>query len=169
MMDALLEVEGKLPQLLEAIAGWNTVDVDYHPPRVERVWRSWEGNRINLHRIHHCEKGEPYVHPHPWPSAMHVLSGSYEMIRGFGQGIKEPIILGSTVLSADSYYSMEHRDEWHSVRPIEGVAYSLMVSGKPWDRKMPIEKSANDLPTLTTEQKGEIIQFFKEFYSSHAC
>ncbi len=165
MMDVLLTVEKNLPRLLEDEAGWNTVDVNYHPPRVERVWCYWEGHRINLHRIHPCERDEPYVHPHPWPSAMHVLSGSYEMIRGFGQGIEDPIILGSTILGADSYYSMEHRDEWHSVRPLEKAAYSLMVNGTPWDREMPIEQSASDLSPLTPEQKREILQFFREFYS----
>jgi len=125
------------------------------------------GNRINLHRIHPCKKGEPYLHPHPWASAMHVISGSYEMIRGYGEGNEDPIILGSIILSAGSYYSMEHRDEWHSVRPLEVVSATLMVNGKPWDRKMPLATTASDLPPLMPEQKRDMMQFFREYYSGH--
>jgi len=166
MLDVLLDVECILPELLQDESGWNTVDVNYHPPRVERLWRLWEGNRINLHTIHPCGKEEPYLHPHPWPSAMHVISGSYEMIRGFGQGTKSPKILGETILTPNSYYSMEHRDEWHSVRPVKGLAHSIMVNGPPWNREMPISTSATDLPPLSPDRKIRLLQFFRLNFSS---
>ena len=52
---------------------WKTLDVDYHPPRVERVWMSFDDKRISLHVIHPCETNDALVHPHPWESAMYVL------------------------------------------------------------------------------------------------
>ena len=160
LLPVLQDLEKQLPAMLAKPDEWQTVDVDYHPPRVERVWRYWQEYRINLHRIHHCAPGEPYLHPHPWPSAMHVLEGAYEMVRGFGTGTDTPIILGTTILTAGAFYSMQHPDEWHSVRPLDPVAYSIMLNGHPWDRSMPIDKKANDLPPLSPEVKAEMLDKF---------
>ena len=160
LLPVLQSLESQLPELLRDGDGWQTVDIDYHPPRVERIWRYWEGYRINLHRIHHCQPQEPYLHPHPWPSAMHVLQGSYEMVRGFGPGTQAPTILGTTILSAGAYYSMQHPDEWHSVRPLAPVAYSIMLNGQPWNRAMPIAQKSEDLNALDDAVKREMLALF---------
>ena len=165
MMEVLRQVEKLLPMLLDDREVWKGVDITYHPPRVERVWRQWGTYRINLHRIHPCERREVYLHPHPWPSAMRVRSGSYEMVRGYGAGTANPIILGTTILTAGSSYSMDQRDEWHSVRPLESVALSLMVSGPPWNRKMPIESPTAPNP-LAPKAEADIMAFFAEHYVS---
>lgn len=58
MLKALAEVEAVLPSLLSDEAGWKDVDVDYHPPRVERLWKDWQDYRIYLHRLHPCSASE---------------------------------------------------------------------------------------------------------------
>ena len=90
MLDVLIEVEQALPQLLQDESGWQSVLVDYHPPTVERLWTTWQGFRVYLHRIHPCEREQALFHPHPWPSAMRVLEGDYEMAVGFGAGMEAP-------------------------------------------------------------------------------
>lgn len=71
MFDVLEEVERAIPRLLWQ-EGWNSLDVDYHDPRVERVWRQWLDYRVSLHVIHPCQPSASLFHPHPWPSAMRV-------------------------------------------------------------------------------------------------
>ena len=41
MLDVLERVEADLPALLADDLGWNSLDINYHPPRVERLWRNW--------------------------------------------------------------------------------------------------------------------------------
>ena len=84
------KAEAILPELLKDEFLWSTVDVDYETPRVERVWTQVGPMRINLHRIHPCK--EALMHPHPWPSAVAVVHGEYEMGVGFG-----PTTVGSPV------------------------------------------------------------------------
>ena len=91
MFKRLREVEQELPDLLEKEI-WNGLYIDYHPPIVERVWTQVGENRIYLHRIHPCSEGEALFHPHPWPSAMRILSGEYEMGIGYGEGTEPPEI-----------------------------------------------------------------------------
>ena len=76
MFKILKEVEKVLPALLK-LNDWESIDVDYHPPRVERVWRRYGDYRINLHRIHPCRKDEALFHPHPWPSIVKIIEGGY--------------------------------------------------------------------------------------------
>lgn len=137
MLDALARVEADLGFLIrgpEEQAKWQSLDIDYHAPRVERLWRDWEGFRVYLHWIHPCEPGEALLHPHPWPSAMKVLGGRYEMGVGYGPGETEPPLAALLELAEGSTYQMIDPDQWHYVRPLDGPALSLMVTGKPWNR-----------------------------------
>ncbi|HYT90670.1 MAG TPA: hypothetical protein VEL76_18325 [Gemmataceae bacterium] len=164
MLDILQAVEKELPRLLADEAGWKSVDVDYHPPRVERLWRPWGEYRIYLHRIHPCERGEALFHPHPWPSAMRILSGDYEMAVGYGKGEELPPVAALMIAAGDFRYEMTDPDAWHYVRPLGGPAMTLMVTGKPWDRPAP--RSTKPLQPLTDEQTKQILAFFRERYPS---
>ena len=77
-LSLLREIEAKLPELLNPLSDehWQSLDVDYHPPRVERVFLPYGDLRICLHRIHPANSAEILFHPHPWPSAMKVLQGT---------------------------------------------------------------------------------------------
>ncbi|OGQ23228.1 MAG: hypothetical protein A3I05_04120 [Deltaproteobacteria bacterium RIFCSPLOWO2_02_FULL_44_10] len=162
MLNILHEVERLLPKLLEDSSSWNTLFIDYHPPIVERVWRQWNEYRICLHRIYSCEKNEALFHQHPWPSAMKVLEGVYEMNVGYGKSAAPPPVAATILLPAGSEYEMIHPQGWHSVRPLEKVTMSLMVTGKPRDEGSP--QSAKPLCPLPENTKEEILRFFQDCY-----
>jgi len=164
MLDVLRAAERDLPELLRDAAGWNSVFIDYHPPIVERMWRRWGDYRLSLHRIHPCGPGEALFHPHPWPSAMRILSGEYEMAVGYGKGETPPPVAALMIAAGDFCYEMTDPDAWHYVRPLGGPALTLMVTGKPWDRPSP--KSDKPLRPLTEAEKAVILQFFRQRYPS---
>ena len=94
MIQFLKELElNFLIGLLEKPEIWNSLDVDYHPPRVERIWCQYGDYRIYLHFIHACKPGEALYHSHPWPSVMHVIEGTYEMGIGFNDRGKNKNII----------------------------------------------------------------------------
>src|SRR5918993_824089 len=118
MLDVLARLEAELPAMLADEASWQTLDIDYHPPRVERLWRPWDDYRVSLHRIHPCGPSDALFHPHPWPSAMRILEGTYEMAVGYGKGESVPPIAARMIASGDFRYEMTDSDAWHYVRPI---------------------------------------------------
>lgn len=150
MPDAMLErldtMLHELPALLASTDGWRGLRIDYHPPFVDRAWRPWHDCRISLHRIHPCPPGAALLHPHPWPSAMKILAGHYEMAVGYGAGVVRPPIAARIILPAGATYEMVDRDAWHDVRPLDGPVLSVMLSGAPWDRAMPVEPEVPQRP-----------------------
>lgn len=171
MLAQLHEVEVQLPKLLLE-QEWESLDVDYEPPRVERVWRKHGDLRVCLHRIHPCERA--LMHPHPWPSAMRVVKGTYEMRLGDGgvdglsgqQGYHK---VATLTLAEGSTYEMVDPHAWHNVRPLGGVAYSLMVMGpkytqSPFDHKK--FGQGRDLKRLSAITASEILSFFADWADS---
>lgn len=163
MIDILFALETELPSLLADASGWKSLDITYHPPRVERLWRPWRGCRVYLHRIHPCAPHESLFHPHPWASAMRILTGTYEMDVGYGEGLVDPPIAATLQLPAGSVYEMVTRNSWHCVRPIGGPTLSVMVTGAPWDRDAP--RSTEPLRPLTDEAAAALLQAFRSFYT----
>lgn len=162
MLHVLGRAEAAVPALLEADAdSWHTLDVDYEPPRVERLWRDFEKDyRIYLHRIHPCDKA--LFHPHPWASAIKVLSGKYVMGVGYTLDNVPPTEAATIVLAAGSYYEMIDPDGWHYVRPIGGPSLSIMVTGPKWDRWSP--KADHKLGPLTDIAKRVLLDDFSRIY-----
>jgi len=160
MLDILEQVETELPKLLTSDEGWQSLNINYHPPFVERVVRSWGDFRISLHRIFPCESSEALFHPHPWPSAMHILSGVYEMAVGYGPGDQPPPHAAKLIVSGDMKYEMTHPDAWHYVRPIDEPAMTLMITGQPWERWSP--GSDKLFSPLAPKVQEEIMDFFRD-------
>jgi hypothetical protein len=162
MLNVLERVEADLAGLLRDRGLWKSLYIDYHPPVVERLWTDHDDCRVYLHRIHPCGPGEALFHPHPWPSAMRVLSGRYEMAVGFGPGDTPPpvaaLIVAEAAAGGDFRYEMTHPDAWHYVRPIGGPSYSVMVTGRPWDRPSP--RSGKKLRPLTDEEAARLFAWF---------
>jgi hypothetical protein len=164
MLDVLYAVEKELPHLLHDVTGWKSLYIDYHPPTVERLWRQWGEYRIQLHRIHPCSREEVLFHPHPWPSAMRVLSGEYEMAVGYALNETPPPIAARMIARGDFLYEMTDPGAWHYVRPLNAPTLSLMVTGRPWNPTAP--KSHPELRPLTAEQIAPLLQFFRARYPS---
>lgn len=142
MLGNLALVERQLLGLLKQSPDkWHTLDVDYEPPRVERCWCEIEGDlRVMLHKIHPCDKA--LYHPHPWPSAIRIVTGIYEM----GVAFADPDGVGNTdhlwklgiaeaaklILTKGASYEMVDPMAWHYVRPLKKPSLSVMVIGRPW-------------------------------------
>jgi hypothetical protein len=162
MLDVLARVEQVLPGLLQDESVWQSLYVDYHPPMVERLWTPWQDYRVFLHRIHPCRREEALFHPHPWPSAMRILDGEYEMAVGFGAGMEDPPVAALMVARSDFRYEMSHPDSWHYVRPLVRPTLSVMVTGRPWNREAP--RSSKPLRPLEPEQTAELMRLFRVRY-----
>lgn len=143
---------------------WQTLDVDYEPPHVERLFTQFEDDyRLFLHVIYPCEKA--LFHPHPWPSAVKVLKGGvYEMGTGFSSDDEPPCEIVTVELREGSSYEMIDRDAWHYVRPIHVPSMSIMVTGPKWDAKRWSPNPDHKLEPLTRETKIKQLAMFRKFY-----
>lgn len=154
----LYYVESILPNLLKQNTVWHAVDVDYHPPRVERVWRQFGDYRIYLHVIHEASIDEVLYHPHPWPAAIRVIESNYTMAVGYGDPHKTPPKHAVTIaLAENSAYEMINPKGWHFVCPQKGPVMTLMIAGKPWPGCD--TKSNLCLNPLSQKRKKEIMQW----------
>jgi hypothetical protein len=109
-----------------------------------------------------CEPGEALFHPHPWPSAMRILEGTYEMAVGHGAGSTAPPIAARIIASGDFRYEMTDPDAWHYVRPIGRPSLSIMVTGKPWPRVSP--GAGEPLQPLDDARRGVLFDWFRARY-----
>lgn len=166
MLKILESIEKELPTLLKDESLWKSVFVDYHLPYVERLWTSITIDkneyRIYLHRILPTHLEKCLYHPHPWPSAMKILSGQYKMKVGYGEDMQEPPVSTTLILPQGTYYEMIDPNSWHAVCPLETASFSLMVTGQPWGRIS--HKSNKILQPLSFSQEEVIFRFFKEYY-----
>jgi len=164
MIGVLEEVEKELPDLLDRY-DWESLNVDYFPPKVWRVWRQHGDFRICLHKIFPTDKVVLY-HPHKWPSAMRVLKGQYEMNLGYKWDIElDPHHAGKLILAAGSAYEMNLPHQWHSVRPVNcEYALTLMIMGPMYKSKFEGREVKKKLQPLGDRTKRAIKTEFKEYY-----
>lgn len=172
MITALGKIEDELPALLRDDVGWMSLDINYHPPFVERLWRQHGEYRIYLHRIHPCNRDQALMHPHPWPSATRVIDGTYEMGIGYGGTInpnnpafREPPPVTATIYTAGGLFVYEMIDPqgWHYVRPVAGVVHSVMISGPKWPspiQTVPVPK----MGPLPPHALHSVLGYFREIY-----
>ncbi len=166
-IELLKSFELKIKELTKQPDLWNSLDVDYFPPRVERLYTDIDGYRIHLHYIHPTDK-PCLFHKHRWPAAFKQIAGSYEM--GITYSEKEVTseeafrlpILVRFVVNVNSYYEMTQTDCLHFVKPIEDYSASIMIT--PIDKYPEAEfrKEALDkkLESLTEFRKATLLQYF---------
>lgn len=162
----LQRAEKDLPKLLLNSEIWNTLDVDYFPPRVERLWCQYELNhRLFIHVIHPTDS-ECLFHKHRWPASFKMLSGSYEMGVSYSteevssqDAYKLPEI-AKFIIAAGSYYEMTNTNTLHYVKPVDGISISLMITG-PLYPEAEIRKEVLDreLQPLTEYRKTTILNY----------
>lgn len=165
MLKVLHSIERQLPTLLQDETGWQSMFIDYEYPIVKRIWRQLGDHRVYLHKIHSCYRDKAFFHPHPWPSAMRILKGAYEMGLGYGNPNETPpTIMTTLVLEKGSEYVMDDINAWHYVRPVTEHAYSLMVTDLPWGGKAP--KSNPPLQSLNSSVYQKLFHEFQTFYAA---
>lgn len=116
---------------------WQTLVIDRRKPITHRAWIMHGDTRICLHGFEPCQREEAFLHPHPWPSAMLVLDGSYDMHVGYAAApeSRQPDDVISLQLAAGSTYDMSVPGAWHKVVP-RTRCYSLMINDPRWDTRL---------------------------------
>lgn len=155
---------------------FNSLDVDYFPPRVERISINIGNYRIYFHVLHPCDEGQSLYHSHPWESAVHVIGGTYEMGLSFSTNENDLIDIESgkynelrakdeickIVVSQGMYYEMLNKHGWHYVRPVgKHPAYSVMMTGKLLYKG---GKATKELKELSDKRITEIKKYFYDHY-----
>lgn len=171
MLKKLALVERNMVDIL-INSNWKTLDIDYHPPYVQRVYTEWDGLRVMLHRFPTaCGMGDALYHPHPWVSAMKVLEGEYIQNIGHeeydGNYNPYPVTDTTIVMKSGSSYEMMNPKTWHRVIPQEET-YTLMITGGLFSSdKMSKgnKKSDKKLEPLDINTKNKILSKFMKFYS----
>lgn len=177
MIELLKKIENT--QILDILSldnhHFKTLDVDYHPPRVERIQYLLPDNkRLSFHVLHPCKPEEALYHPHPWSSAMHVLQGKYEMGLSYSEnpqdlddtetGVHNASRLQEQLLKLEvnsgMYYEMSYYKAWHYVRPIDEPCYTVMLTGDLFFKDKKGNKAPQALNPLTDDRINEIKQFF---------
>ena len=171
MIELLQKYEYSLGELLLKPEIWNTLDVDYFPPRVERVWKQIDENhRLFIHVIHPTT--EPCLfHKHRWPAAFKMVSGSYEMGIAYSEAeisseeaYKLPTI-SKFIMSVGSYYEMTDTHTLHYVKPLDEPSISLMLTGplypEAFFRKEVLTK---ELQPLSDMRKNQILGYMSWLY-----
>jgi len=127
-IETLQKLEYKILQAIKK-ENWKSVDINYHDPRVERVWTTIKHEdrniRVHLHVIHLAKDSKNCLyHKHRWPAVMKQIKGSYEMGITYSESeisSEEAHQLPNLVrfiLNEGSYYEMNHTDCLHYVRPL---------------------------------------------------
>lgn len=165
----LQDLEPAIIELLDKPEVWKTLDVDYFPPRVERLYTVYNGFRIFLHVIHQTD-GTCLYHKHRWAAAFKQVNGSYEM--GITYSEKElnseeahamPDV-AKFVISRGNYYEMTQTDCMHYVKPISDKSYSIMLTKDLYpEAEFRKESLTKELSELSIERKLEILEQFKNF------
>ena len=143
--------------LRDANTPWTSIRLDHQQPVLERCYTQYGDLRLGVHRIHPCETA--MYHPHPWPSAVYLLDGEYEMAIGHGEGSKPPPEAMRTVVTPGSRYEMLDPNGWHYVRPLVRPTLSIMLNGPAW------KPSRADAPVkvphtpLDSDTRDSIIDF----------
>ena len=162
----LQDLEAEILKLIKKPEVWKSLDVNYFPPRVERLYTKYYMYRIYLHVIHKTNENCLY-HKHRWAAAFKQISGAYEMGITYSpeeisseEAHKMPD-LAKFVISEGSYYEMTQTDCMHYVKPITNLSCSIMLT-KDLYPEAHFRKESLDikLNSLTDERRDEILTSF---------
>lgn len=122
--------------ILEGPSKWNSLDIVYEQPHIERLWRQIGEHRLYLHKIYPCHS--PFLHPHIWPSAIYGLRGIQEMAIAAPIGpVSDPEdvdIIARFLIHPGSAYEMLNPYGWHFVNPVDEPSLSIMLTGFPFEK-----------------------------------
>ena len=163
-------LEPVIKNLLQDESNWDSLDVDYFPPRVERLYAKYGDYRIFLHVIHKPNEDETCLyHKHRWAAAFKMLKGSYEMgITHCEDEITSDVAhfipdLAKFIIAENSYYEMTQTDALHYVKPVSQVSYSIMATCGLYPEAVFRKEVVNkELQKLSDERKSKLLCEFRE-------
>ena len=165
-IEILKSLEPDIKKLIEDPSIWKTLDVDYFPPRVERLYTDYKGSRIFLHAIHPTDK-PCLFHKHKWPAAFKQIFGSYEMGITYSKdevSSDEAYLLPTIarfIINEGSYYEMTQTDCLHFVKPMDNISMSIMIT-KDLYPEASFRKESLDvkLEEISEKRKLDLLIFF---------
>lgn len=167
MLDNLIYVEENLKELFES-ADLKSMYIDYHDPYVARIWFQNGENRVFIHKIYEVRITNNSLgalfHPHPRESGVRIIKGTYEMGVGHSDSNNVPKVDARLILPKGTCYEMVEPNGWHYVSPINGPVFSIMVTGKAFDREMPITPN-EPFRELRLSEIQEILDVVNEYYN----
>lgn len=170
MIDQLRTAAEFALQHIDDASRWGSLVIDRRQPHTWRVFAPFGELRICLHRFAPCEAGESFAHPHPWPSAMLVLSGVYQMSVAHSADLRSdetsPVL--DVVLGPGSQYAMTEPGTWHQVVP-RTECFSLMINGPRWEqphRRAPTT-SGKGLTEMSATELGSHLGTFKRLIGDY--
>jgi len=87
---------------------------------------------------------------------MRLMDGRYEMLVG-----TEEVVGAKIIANAPDIYEMVDPKAWHSVRPLDKPAYTLMITGQPFPDKVKVGVPSRPLNPLSENRKQEILDKFQ--------
>ena len=169
MLEALNDALKIVPSLLNDRSKWDSLIVNRRKPHTYRVHTMLpNGLRLCLHKFNPCDTHEAFLHPHPWPGAFMILSGSYEMEVGFSPDrVSLPSHVLKVYLPKGAKYEIICPLTWHSVTPLE-TTYTIMVNGPAWAadyaHKDVRTTAGKDLDRMPEDELLEHLNIFKKLF-----
>ena len=157
-----------IPEVISALNShqsgqWDSLIIDRRKPHTLRISRMFGDYRICLHRFESCTELQAFAHPHPWPGAFTILSGSYKLALGRSNNLEDkPKWISNLVMQAWSQYEITDPLVWHKVQPLE-TTYTIMANGPVWDVQHSETRTTKgkDLKRMTDEAKERHIGYFR--------
>jgi hypothetical protein len=171
-LDQLLR--STFPQMLTDPTKWDSLIVNRRKPHTYRVFTTLPtGNRVCLHKFDPCDRHEAFQHPHPWPGAFFILSGSYVMQTWLAKDRedKKPTEVSTSIMRKGSGYEIISPLVFHSVVPLE-TTYTVMLNGEPFSPEVAHTEvrrtGGKDLDKMPQQDLIEHLSIFQRLVSDFA-
>jgi hypothetical protein len=173
-------VVAKLPMLLYTVklSDWNSLIINRRKPHTYRVFCQFGNYRVCLHKFEECDESESFMHPHPWPGAFCIIHGKYLMNVGYTATLdqKTPWPVYRQLQVSGSRYEIVDPKAWHSVTPLGGEVYTLMLNGQPWPpgvhHESVVTTKGKDLQKMTDRELTDFLEEYRRRYEDsyvHGC
>jgi hypothetical protein len=173
-MGKLNYVVDNLPKLFSTmnLNTWKSLIINRRKPHTYRVFKQFGDYRICLHKFEGCDEHEAFLHPHPWPGAFCIIHGMYMMNVGYSATLdqKTPWPVYRQLQVPGSRYEIVEPKAWHSVIPVGGEVFTIMLNGVPWKagvhHESVVTTKGKDLQTMTESELADFVTDYRKKYEA---